>query len=515
MKRNLLMHRLCIFLLVWAVALSFRTIFPEQVRAETPRYGGVLKMCYNFSPRYVGWPSSGSGPDINDALPCIETLLELDGEGNISPVLALTWKYSPDLKSLTLTLRKGVKFHDGEDFNAEAVKANLLSYKKGRKGTVLDTVESIDILDKHTLRLNLSKFKNTLLSSLTSYPGLMISPAAIKKGKKWAKKRPIGTGPFEFVKFERDVILKYKKFDGYWDKGKPYLDGIEVHVIKDMMTEEAALRAGEVHVMKSVPDKQALGLKKDGFKVLHYPVALTGLAPDSANANSIFADKRVREAIEYAIDKESIAAALGLGFWTHINQVASEGTNGFNPGFQGRSYDPEKAKELLAKAGYPDGFKTSIYAVLSFPGAQDGCAAIQRDLQKVGIEAKLQFVDGGKYYKLQFRGWKDGLLLFGFGTSLNLSRDLDRTFKTGAMRFPSTLRSAELNAVLKETQTTSDSEIQAKETQKAVRMMHDMAMVTPLWAFSSISAMDQSVHDAGLDAGGGRRWTPAKAWLSK
>jgi len=379
----------------------------------------------------------------------------------------------------------------------------------------MDTVESIDILDSHTLRLNLSEFKNTLLSSFTSFPGLMISPAAIKKGKKWAKKRPIGTGPFEFVKFERDVILKFKKFDGYWDKGKPYLDGIETLVIKDMMTEEAALRAGEVHVMRSVPDKQALGLKKAGFKVVHYPVALTGLAPDSTNPDSVFADKRVREAIEYAIDKEPIAAALGHGFWTHVNQFASKGTNGFNPGLQGRSYDPEKAKKLLAEAGYTDGFKTNVYAVLSFPGARDGCAAIQRDLQKVGIETKLQFVDGGKYYKLQFRGWQNGLLLFGFGTSMNLSRDLDRTFKTGAMRLPSTLRSAELDAVLKETQTTSDSQIQAKETQKAVRMMHDMAMVTPLWAFSSISAMDQSVHDAGLDAGGGRQWTPANAWLSK
>jgi len=78
-----------------AVALSFGTIFPGQVQAETPRYGGILKMCYNFSPRYVGWPSSGSGPDIRDALPWIETLLKLDKDGNVSPVLALIWKYSP------------------------------------------------------------------------------------------------------------------------------------------------------------------------------------------------------------------------------------------------------------------------------------------------------------------------------------------------------------------------------------------------------------------------------------
>jgi ABC-type transport system substrate-binding protein len=221
--------------------------FTIPVRAEKPQYGGVLKIINPRSPRAPGWPSSGGGPGIEASLPAIERLVGMDIKGLPRPVLATSWEYADDLSSLTFTLRKGVKFHDGEDFNAEVAKMNLEErIKNGLVAKPLRIIGSIDIVDDYTIRLNLKEFRNNLLDTLAGWNGLIISPkviekAKIKKGKKWAQKNPVGTGPFKFVKFERKVILKFEKFDGYWDKGKPYLDGIEMHYITDPMTSVISL----------------------------------------------------------------------------------------------------------------------------------------------------------------------------------------------------------------------------------------------------------------------------------
>jgi ABC-type transport system substrate-binding protein len=431
------------------------------------------------------------------------------------------WKYSQDNKKLTLHVRKGVKFHDGEKLNAEAVKINLQNNKDGLKGTTLASIESMDIIDEYTLQLNLKEFINSLIPSFSTYVACIISPKIIeqvktkKLKKKKAKKYPVGTGPFKFVSFERDVMTKYERFDGYWQKGKPYLDGIELVMIKDKMTAEAALRAGEVHVVRNVPVSQVANLRRDGYKVEQTLSETAGLAVDSGNPGSIYANKLVREAVEHAIDRESIAQVIGHGNWYALNQFAVKGTYGYNPDIKGRPYDPEKAKKLLTEAGYPNGFKTNIIAVGSFPGAQDGGAAMQANLMKAGINAKVELMDGGKYFQKQFRGWKDGLLLFGFYARIDPLPDLVRTFKTGGMRFPSMMRSPELDEIMHQAERATELKSKKELTQKAVRWMYDMAMVIPLWAWSRINIMHQSVMDAELDDSRYRHWTPEKAWLKK
>ncbi len=152
---------------------------------------------------------------------------------------------------ITFTLRKGVKFHDGTDFNAEAVKFNLEA-KKAAKMSGTEDWSSIDILDDYTVRINLLQYVNTALARFTAIYGAMVSPTAFKKnGIDWARWNPVGTGPFQFVGFERDVSAKYKRFEGYWQKGKPYLDGVEYLYIKDPMTQSATMEAKEAHVLNT------------------------------------------------------------------------------------------------------------------------------------------------------------------------------------------------------------------------------------------------------------------------
>jgi ABC-type transport system substrate-binding protein len=514
MKMKRLIKQLSGYLFVLAVACTFVAAFAIPVQAETPQYGGVFKYNCHIQPSFLGWPSDCFGLQIFHTFPCLETLVSMDEKGRPIPHLAEGWKYSPDYKSLTLFLKKGVKFHDGADFNAEAVKANLEERMANRRGSILASIKSIDTIDEYTVRLNLKKYNNALIESFVFHEGVMISPEMIKKGKDYAKDRPVGTGPFKFVKFERDVILKYEKFDGYWDKGKPYLDGLEVHFIRNPVTSMTSLLAGESHAMLIVPEKDAIAAKKKGFYIASYPSAMFGFAPDSSNPESVLADKRVRQAIDYAINKKAVTDSMGYGFWDPAYQYCSKTGDAYNHGLKERSYDPEKARQLLKEAGYPNGFKISIYTTRTFTGAS-GMEAVQRDLKKVGIEVKLDLVDRGKYNQLQFGGWKNGLLFFGHSAASKFTYGLSTTFAVGARRVRSIMRDPGLSDILDKATSTPDPKEKNELTQKVVRMIHDDAVVIPLIVNDQIAVIHNSVHDTGISERNSSVWTPANVWISK
>ncbi|MBW2608891.1 MAG: ABC transporter substrate-binding protein [Deltaproteobacteria bacterium] len=504
--------------LILAVAVTCLVGFSTQVYAEEPKRGGILKIISGRSPRVIGWPSSIAGPEIIDFYACMEPLTNISKNGEPAPYLATSWEYGPDYKSLTFKLRKGVKFHDGSDFNAAVAKANILERKSGVLGSEIKIIESVDIIDDYTIRLNLSEFKNVLLWTFAGFNGMMVSPKVIekaktKKGKKWAKKNPVGTGPFKFVEYQRDVILKYEKFDGYWQKGKPYLDGIETHYIKDKTTAVTSLRAKEGHVLWETPEKEAAMLIKEGFKYASYPGGIRALAGDTANPESIFANQKVREAIEYAINRQAITQALGHGFWNPVNQYSPNECNGYNPDLKGRLYNPEKARQLLKEAGYPNGLKTK-FLVGTSAAARDTMAALQQDLLKVGIDIDIDFMDGGNYFKTMLKGWKNAIVVFGQATPINLTQELNSLYKDGAARLPVITRPAELQELLSKAEVVPDFNEQKGLIKKAVRLMSDKSVVIPLWTFSNIHVMYPSVR--GTNFGGAlNHWTPADAWLSE
>jgi len=519
MNKERFIKRFCVSTLILALTVTSLAGFSRQAYAEKPRYGGVFKFIRGYSPRAPGWPSSSSGLEITELYACLEPLTKIDDNGEPVPYLATSWEYGPDLKSLTLKIRKGVKFHDGSDLNAETVKMNLDERKGGINGWELDSIKSIEVIDEHAVRLNLSVFKNVLLESLANYNGLMVSPKVVekartKKGKKWAQKNPVGTGPFKFAKFERSVILKYERFDGYWQKGQPYLDGVETHYINDTMTALAALRAGEVHALWEAPSDKAAQLKKEGFAVFHYPAGIRAFATDSANPESVFADKKVRAALEYAINRKAITDGLGHGYWEPVNQYSSMKCNGYNPALIGRPYDPEKAKQLLKEAGYPNGIKTRLIAGTTSYG-KDLMAALQRDLKKGGIDTEIVFYDAGKYFYTMIKGWKDGITIFEQNSPINLTQELNSLYIKGAARFPNMHRPIELQEVLQRAETVPDFKDQRTLVKQAIRMMSDEAVVTPLWSIAEIYILKKSVHDPGFGIGRRGQWSPGGAWLSE
>jgi ABC-type transport system substrate-binding protein len=324
--------------------------------------------------------------------------------------LAQSYEVSADHKSITLKIRQGVKFHDASDLNAAAVKWNLeqVMPKNGvpmAGGANATTWTSVEVVDDYTVKVNLSSWSSQTLTAFadTSPAVVMISKAAYEKnGVAWMRKNPVGTGAFKFVSYRMDSSLKMVKFDDYWakdDNGNklPYLDGIEYIIADDKTVQRSAIQAGEADMVgtadlgKPAADYASLGLKIDA-----YMDANDVLVPDSAHASSPWSKQEVREAAEYAIDREQLAKNFGYGYWKAPYQIPSRGSAAFNNNFTlGRKYDLQKAKQLMAQAGYSNGFKTTLVA---FPGiSKDVVLAVQYNLAQIGITAELKFPDMGSF----------------------------------------------------------------------------------------------------------------------
>ncbi len=236
-------------LIVFCTALAAGT---DGNAATQPQYGGVLKIIdIAEGAQPLGAPWEVMGIDVKILKPVVECLLNEDIKGNYHPGLATAWKIDTARNTITLTLRKGVKFHDNTDFNAKAAKWCI---DQDIKANAVKGFLSADVVDDYTIRVNVDKYQNNFLNYLSSsYGGGMVSPTAYeKKGKEWARSNPVGTGPFKFVSLDRNSKLTFAKWEGYWQKGKPYLDGIEFLFIRDPMTQQAAMRASgaeKVHVL--------------------------------------------------------------------------------------------------------------------------------------------------------------------------------------------------------------------------------------------------------------------------
>ena len=194
----------------------------------TPKSGGTFKFIDPYPPTntfgYFADPTvSANGLYMS---PIFECLLAADPNGNFKPQLAESWEIAPDMKSITLKIRKGVKFHDGTDLTGAVVKWNLDSLIAAKVAAVRQ-MTTVDLLDDYTVKINLSSYTNTLLSDLTTT--FITSQASFEKnGAEYMRWNPIGTGPFKFVSYQRGASINYAKFSDYWQKGKPYLDAIEM-----------------------------------------------------------------------------------------------------------------------------------------------------------------------------------------------------------------------------------------------------------------------------------------------
>jgi ABC-type transport system substrate-binding protein len=461
--------------------------------AEKAKYGGILKVAISKSPRAFGYPPKIRAADQEVAGPALEFLVRTTRQNITEPHLATDWEVSPDGKSFTFKLRKGVKFHDGTNFDAQAAKYNLELWLK-TPGSVLGNLLSVDAIDDYQIRLNFSKYDALVMYELST-EAYMASPTALeKKGNKWAETHPVGTGPFKLKNYQRDVALRYQRFDEYWQKGRPYLDGLEFMVIKDPMTQVASLKGREINGIYMVDREHAKTLVDQGYVLTTWSGPSVGIFGDSKNPNSVWSNRKVREAIEYAIDKEAIMNELGYGYPKALYQMVPSDNPYYNPALTPRKYDPEKAKNLLKEAGYPNGFKTSItHLSRHWP---ESWVAMQGYLAKVGIDLKIVPVDRPKYLRIRF----DGGLKNGASHILSLASNnylyaLKNFIMSTAKHVPDMARPDGLDDVINKALVERDPEKQKALILQAAKILDDDVTFINLNVEARLNIVEKDVHD--------------------
>jgi peptide/nickel transport system substrate-binding protein len=454
------------------------------------KYGGILKEVLTVGPATpIGYPPEGAPDAIADAIPAVESLLRVRNGGVVEPLLATGWQIAPDGKSVTLTLRRGVKFHDGSDFNAAAVKWNLDREIEAKRAT---DWESVDVVDDYTVRINIPGYRNTILTGLGSGYAMIISPTAVEKnGLDWARWHPVGTGPFKFVEYERDARLVYERNDDYWQEGLPYLDGVEFVVIADETVRKIAFEMGDIHTLRA-SGITALELRDLGYKYVTRAGGTFVLIPDSKNPESPFADRNIRLAISHAIDRESLAKALGYGFSAPAYQVFPGFIETAIPNLDKHKFDQNLARQLLTEAGHPGGLKTAIHAFIRVV-PRDYVSAIANMLGEVGIEVEQDFPEAGKYSEYRFGGWSDSIMAHALGTFENMNSAF--SFYFGGVQFPSVQKpdgwAEAYDAAI------SSETLDPVKTRAIAKLMHDDVMVIPYLEETAVAFMQEGVHDSG------------------
>jgi ABC-type transport system substrate-binding protein len=450
--------------------------------------------------------------------PAIEALARFDEKNDIVPWLAESWETDPVAKTLTVTIKKGIKFHDGTDFNAEAVKWNW-QHQIDMKKQEMMYVSSIDVLNDYTVRANLSQWDSSIVYNCCWFAGGMASPTAWKThDQDWFEKNPVGTGPFQFVSWQFNVSVIYEKYDGYWQEGKPYLDGIKFIIIPDEMVRQASLEQGETNIMVLVTPEQGHALKATGKFVESTVKNGNGttqwmLATDGGHESSIFADVKIRQALGYAIDKEKIGKSLFYDYYVTSNQWGPPGNFSYNTNMKGQTYDPAKAKELLAAAGYPDGFSTTL---IGKPPDKTMLLALQSALAEVGIKIEFNILEIGALISGPvMKGWDDGILLMAVQPDGDVLSRLGWVH-TGAPLMPCILYTAETDKLIDEARAAPDDATKQSLTWEVQERVFDQqAVLTPLWLIDDIAVKHPNVHNEGISTIEGGQWSPEDAWIGQ
>ncbi|HSW56942.1 MAG TPA: ABC transporter substrate-binding protein [Dehalococcoidales bacterium] len=488
---------------------------PTTPVATTPaiKKGGILRYVYPYSPTSTpGWPNDRSNVQrMWTQWTIFEPLIKMQADGKPGPWLATSWEWGPQNTYVTFTLRKGVKFHDGTNFTSEAVKMEgdlIISTKESN--TV--TWDRWEIIDDYTVRLYLKHYQNDFWGTVAGINMCFFSPTAYKaRGEAWMKENPIGTGPFKFKSFEKDVSLKFVKNPDYWQPGKPYVDEIHMITVKEALTQQATMQAGDGDILALQQGKILADMKALGFTVLSSFGGTDFIIFDTKNADSQYSDVRVRMAIEHALNKQDMVDALGFGFLVKNNQMPPPNNPSHNRNLPSRDYDPAKAKALLAEAGFPNGFQAKMITV----GAAPKALAIQEYLKAVGIRVTLESVDNAKFWDYNMRGWS-GMLDTGFAVGTNFPAWLRAYFPPVGIFSVSSKIPDEIVAKIEPALREIDPVKAKAMSDEILKMVYENATFIPIYSNAMGYILAKNIKGSGIfEFVDFSVWSPENVWIDK
>lgn len=332
-------------------------------------------------------------------------LVRFDPEGRIVPALAASWKRIDPL-TVEFALREGVRFHDGEPFDAESVRYTLERYIDPRTGFpgagLLNSIEKAEVVDPATIRVRTRFPDGLLLHRLAGYVSMLPPRAIARLGREQFGARPVGTGPFRFARWEAGKRIVLEANPEYRLPAPPRFEALEfLFLAADAQTD--ALLEGQVDIVTELPGTETLRVTKSGKAgVVKRPTFYT--VASSVNVSSgPLADRRVRRALNHAIDREALVRFDVRGNGRPLASLTMPGEIGHDPELKPYPYDPAKARRLLAEAGYPSGLRLSV--VVKAQGERT-MRILSAQLKKVGIELESRLTtDADVIRDIQSRPW--------------------------------------------------------------------------------------------------------------
>jgi ABC-type transport system substrate-binding protein len=484
---------------------------PTQTTTAGPVSGGIYRGIVTGGPAMMSYRGQMGPADHSYMFPAVEYMVEpyVDEQGNRGwiPFLCESYNIDPDTKTFTYKIRDGIKFHDGSILDAEVLKWNIQQQIDSGWWQDADKVVSIETPDNSTVIINFTEYSNQYefnwgwcavwsKAAWEANAGEDKSTTS-EQGIDWAVGHVVGTGPFVLKEYKRDVSISWEKFDDYWQEGKPYLDGLEFTVITEATTASQLLQAGDVDSWGGATAQEWKDLESKGFLVKGYwPGLPMALWPNTVNPDSKWQDKNLREALEYALDKETMADALGLGYYVASEQIAPSTEWGYIPDLPTRGYNEEKARELLAMAGYDENNPCPVtLLVQAVPADIDAGESIKGYLDDAGFDVTLDLADPGRFFGSVFgTGWEDVALMF-YGMDVNYLATYMSWFSSDPKsNLASFARPPEQVAMDEEVVLIADTQGQIEMTERLCRYLYEEARLCPLWWVPSKTVTWDYVH---------------------
>ena len=474
-----------------------------------PTPGGELVIAKPTEPQSLDPQRDAGGPSAEIQNSVLESLVYFDNDMKLQPGLATSWDISQNGKEYTFHLRKGVKFHDGTDFNADAVKfiferaLGRIGGKKNRYIRLITPLKSVDVVDDYTVKMVLDRTFAPFLNSLVHTGFSMLSPTAIQKmGAKFGR-TPVGTGPYRVVEWTKGQRIVLEKFNDYWVKDIPHLDRIVFRILPDAQTRVAALRAGEVNFIIQLPENlyqdvdAAPGIKAVKTQTLR--TVFFRFNPQKEPFNDI----NVRKAFVHYINAGTIVATILEGLhYQAVQPTQPPGVWGISTEIKGYEHDPQEADKLLEASGWKKGkggvwmknekpLQFTLWTTTNrYPQDSTIAVAVKNVLKKQGMDVQVQTREWGAYRDSIFNK-EYGVFLFGAGASTG---DVDYVYSIlfhGSSRYAQGPSAADELLEKARTMVNAGERLRlCKEFQTVIR---DEYLWFPVYWMSQLVAMSDSV----------------------
>jgi peptide/nickel transport system substrate-binding protein len=425
-----------------------------------------------------------------------DPLMRVDENGQPIPALATSYERI-DPTTWRFHLREGVTFHNGEEFDAQDVKAtwdydlnpdnNYMNYSR------VKFITEVKVVDKYTVDFITDGEPNAAF--FVPFTVFFIRPDEYfaKVGLEGFQEAPVGTGPFKFVEWQRDEYILFEGFKDYWG-GAPKLDTVRLVFMPEEATRMAALEAGEIDAAERIGPEQIGRLEEKGFVV--QPI-LIGRAEEifmgqDKTRPEPLRDKRVRQAMYYAIDVDAIVDGLSLGYARKMEgQVVGPDAVGYDPNIKAYPYDPDKAKALLAEAGYADGFDIRVpFSPRGFR-SQEVFESVCAYWAQVGINCDIEIMEFSVWAQPYLKGEAEGI----FSQATNYMPSLDIDYILGTLDVRYCWQAPEYLELLHEERAALDPDEREQVLWKIAEYLHDELPIIPLFQIPDIWCLSPKVHD--------------------